>query len=127
MLAERRIPIRSAQWRVIRDRVNVAMELTSRLNATPFGDAEARNALLGELFGKPLPDKAIVYPPFYCTNGLGVELGERVSVGQACSFLDLGGITVGARTMISPKVTLITEGHPVELANGTTASRWHRS
>ena len=37
-------------------------------------------------------------------------------MGQACSFLDLGGITIGERTMISPKVTLVTEGHPVELA-----------
>ena len=47
---------------------------------------------------------------------LAAELGERTSVGQACSFLDLGGITIGARTMISPKVTLVTEGHPVEPA-----------
>jgi hypothetical protein len=26
----------------------------------------------------------------------------------------LGGINIGERTMISPKVTLITEGHPIE-------------
>jgi acetyltransferase-like isoleucine patch superfamily enzyme len=45
--------------------------------------------------------------------GLGIELGERTFVGQACSFLDLGGITIGDRAMIAPKVTLITEGHPV--------------
>jgi acetyltransferase-like isoleucine patch superfamily enzyme len=37
-------------------------------------------------------------------------------VGHACSFLDLGGITVGAGAMIAPKVTLVTEGHPVEPA-----------
>lgn len=116
MPPERRIPIGTPQWRAIRDRINVAMELTSQLNALPFGDLEARNAILGELFGTPLPDKAFVFPPFYCTHGLGTQIGERSSVGQACSFLDLGGITIGARTMISPKVTLITEGHPVELA-----------
>jgi acetyltransferase-like isoleucine patch superfamily enzyme len=29
-------------------------------------------------------------------------------VGQGCSFLDLGGITVGDRVMIAPKATLIT-------------------
>ena len=92
------------------------MDLTSRLNVLPFSDIDARNALLTELFGKPLPDKAIMHPPFYCTYGLGTELGERSSVGQACSFLDLGGITIGDRTMISPKVTLVTEGHPVALA-----------
>jgi acetyltransferase-like isoleucine patch superfamily enzyme len=96
------------------DRIQVAMELTSRLNILPFGEINLRNELLGDLFGEPLPDRAIVMPPFYCTYGLGIQLGERVSVGQACSFLDLGGITIGERTMISPKVTLITEGHPID-------------
>ena len=89
------------------------MELTSRLNVLPFSDIDARSALLAELLGKPLPDTAIVHPPFYSTYGLGIELGERTFVGQACSFLDLGGITIGDRAMISPKVTLVTEGHPV--------------
>jgi acetyltransferase-like isoleucine patch superfamily enzyme len=116
VLEERRIRTRTPEWRAIFDRIQVAMELTSRLNVLPFGDVDARNALLDQLLGKPLPDKAIIHPPFYCTAGLGTELGERTSVGQACSFLDLGGITVGDRSMISPKVTLITEGHPIELA-----------
>lgn len=116
MLEERRIPTRTAEWRTIHDRIQIAMELTSRLNVLPFSDVDSRNALLNQLLGKPLPDKAIIHPPFYSTYGLGIELGERTSVGQACSFLDLGGITIGDRTMISPKVTLITEGHPIEPA-----------
>jgi acetyltransferase-like isoleucine patch superfamily enzyme len=116
MLEERRVRTRTPEWRAIFDRIQVAMDLTSRLNVLRFSDVQARNALLEELFGKPLPDKAIVHPPFYCTHGLGTELGERASVGQACSFLDLGGITIGDRTMISPKVTLVTEGHPIEPA-----------
>lgn len=116
MLEERRFRTRTPQWRMIYDRIHVAMELTSRLNVLPFSDIEARNAVLSELLGRPLPEKALIHPPFYCTYGLGIELGERTSVGQACSFLDLGGITIGDRTMISPRVTLITEGHPVEPA-----------
>lgn len=114
MVPERRISTRSSQWRELYSRIQIAMELTSRLNALPFSDTEARLALLGELFGDPHPDKVFVHPPFYCTAGIGIRLGDRVSIGQACSFLDLGGITIGAHTMISPKVTLITEGHPVE-------------
>jgi acetyltransferase-like isoleucine patch superfamily enzyme len=116
MLEERRIRPRTPEWQALYERIRIAMELTSRLNVLPFSDIDARNALLAELFGKPLPDKAIVHPPFYSTYGLETVLGERTSVGQACSFLDLGGITIGDRTMISPKVTLVTEGHPVELA-----------
>jgi acetyltransferase-like isoleucine patch superfamily enzyme len=116
MLAERHIRTRTPEWRTLFDRINVAMDLTSQLNVLRFTDVDTRNALLTELLGKPLPDKAIIFPPFYCTHGLGIELGEKTSVGQACSFLDLGGITIGARTMISPKVTLITEGHPLSPA-----------
>ncbi len=116
MLEERRIQTRTPEWRTIYARIQVAMELTSRLNVLPFSDIDSRNLLLSELLGKPLPGTATVHPPFYSTHGLGIELGERTFVGQGCSFLDLGGITVGDRVMISPKVTLITEGHPVEPA-----------
>ncbi len=116
MLEERRIPTRSPEWRELSGRIQVAMELTSRLNALPFGEVAARRALLGELFGAPLPETALVHPPFSCTHGLGISLGERTFVGQGCTFLDLGGITIGDRTMISPRVTLVTEGHPVEPA-----------
>ena len=93
------------------------MEITSRLNVLPFGDVESRNALLAELMGRPLAERALVHPPFFSTYGLGIELGEQTFVGQGCSFLDLGGITVGSRTMIAPRVTLITEGHPIAPAD----------
>jgi acetyltransferase-like isoleucine patch superfamily enzyme len=114
MLAERRIPTRSPEWRTTFKRIQIAMDLTSRLNVLPFSDTNARHAVLGELLDDPHPEKSFIHPPFYCTTGVGTKLGERTSVGQACSFLDLGGISVGDRTMISPKVTLITEGHPIE-------------
>lgn len=92
------------------------MELTSRLNVLPFGDVATRNALLGEILGRPLPESVTIYPPFYCDHGLGIELGERVFVNQGCSFSDRGGIRIGDRTLIGPMVTLTTSGHPVELA-----------
>ena len=116
MFAERRIPTRTDEWGAIAVRIPVALDLASRLNVLPFGDAEGRAALLAELFGAPPPPTALVHPPFYCTYGLGTTLGEYSFVGHACSFLDLGGITVGERVMIAPKVTLVTEGHPVEPA-----------
>jgi acetyltransferase-like isoleucine patch superfamily enzyme len=116
MFDERRIPTRTPEWRAIYDRVQVAMDLTSRLNLLPFTELDSRRALLADLLGKPLPETALVHPPFYCDYGLDTQLGDRVFVGHGCSFLDLGGISIGARTMISPKVTLITESHPIEPA-----------
>ena len=116
MPAERRIPTRTPEFRRLYDRIQLALDLTSRLNTLRFTDVETRTALLAELFGKPLPDSVVLHPPFHVTHGLGIELGERVFVGQGCTFLDLGGITVGERSMISPRVTLVTEGHPVDPA-----------
>jgi acetyltransferase-like isoleucine patch superfamily enzyme len=114
MLPERRIPTRSPEWGELHERIQIAMDLTSQINALRFNQVDTRQELLAELFEDAQTARAFIHPPFYCTTGTGTRLGDRVSVGQACSFLDLGGITIGDRTMISPKVTLITEGHPIE-------------
>ncbi len=107
---------RTPESRRFAERVQVVMDLTSRLNVLPFSDLDGRRALLAEILGRPFPDTVTIYPPFFCDYGLGLELGDRVFVNQGCYFLDLGGITIGDRTMIGPKVTLSTAGHPVELA-----------
>ena len=91
------------------------MTLTSRLNALPFDDLDGRRALLTEIFGKPIPDSLSILPPFFCDYGLGASFGERVFINQGCFFLDYGGITIGDRVMIGPRVTLSTAGHPVEV------------
>src|SRR6476661_6217375 len=90
------------------------MGLTSRLNMLAFDDLEARKEVLVEIFGGPVPDSLSVLPPFYCDYGLGASFGERVFINQGCFFLDLGGITIGDRVMVGPRVTLSTAGHPVE-------------
>lgn len=113
MQPERRVPTRSAQWRDTYARVQVALALSARFNAA--AEDEARAALLRQLLGTAA-GTAIVHPPFHSDYGLDTVLGDRVFVGHGCSFLDLGGITVGDRTMISPRVTLVTEGHPLEVA-----------
>jgi acetyltransferase-like isoleucine patch superfamily enzyme len=116
MRGERRLRTRTTESRAFAERVQVVMELTSRLNVLPFDDLEGRSSLLEEILGKPVPDTATIYPPFYCDYGLHIELGDRVFVNQGCYFLDFGGISIGDRTMIGPQVTLSTAGHPVELA-----------
>jgi acetyltransferase-like isoleucine patch superfamily enzyme len=98
------------------DRVQVVMDLTSRLNVLPFSDLDGRRALLGQILGRPLPETVTIYPPFFCDHGFGIELAEKVFVNQGCYFSDFGGISIGARTMIGPRVTLSTSGHPVDLA-----------
>ena len=116
MRNERLIPRRTPESRAVTDRVQVVMDLTSRLNLLRHSDLEARTELLAEIFGRPVPETLTLYPPFYCDYGLNLQFGEQVFVNQNCSFYDLGGITIGDRTMIAPGVTLLTAGHPVEPA-----------
>lgn len=90
------------------------MNLTGRLNMLPFDDLDGRRAILNEIFGGSVPDSLSILPPFYCDYGLGASFGERVFINQGCFFLDFGGITIGDRVLIGPRVTLSTAGHPVE-------------
>ncbi|GAA4589332.1 acetyltransferase-like isoleucine patch superfamily enzyme [Actinoplanes octamycinicus] len=116
MRNEQRLPTRTPESRAFAQRVQLAMSLSARLNALPFDDLDGRRALLTEIFGGPVPDSLSILPPFHCDYGLGASFGERVFINQGCFFLDYGGITVGDRVMIGPRVTLSTAGHPVEPA-----------
>lgn len=90
------------------------MTLSARLNALPFDDLPGRTSLLEQLFGRSLPSSLSILPPFYCDHGWGAEFGERVFINQGCTFSDLGGISIGDRVLIGPRVTLTSAGHPVE-------------
>jgi acetyltransferase-like isoleucine patch superfamily enzyme len=111
---EQRLRTRTPESQAFARRVQEVMHLTSRLNALPFDDLDARRAVLSEIFGGPVPDSLSILPPFYCDYGLGASFGERVFINQGCFFLDFGGITIGDRVMIGPRVTLSTAGHPIE-------------
>lgn len=113
---ETRIPTKTAESRAFTARVQEVMILTARLNALPFDDLDGRRELLEQVFGGAIPESLSILPPFYCDYGLGATFGEKVFINQGCFFLDFGGITIGDRTMIGPRVTLSTSGHPVELA-----------
>lgn len=116
MRNERLIPRHTPRSRQLVERVQLVMELTSRLNTLRYSEAKARAALLGEILGRPVPETLTLYPPFFCDYGLNLEFGEGVFVNQNCSFYDMGGISIGDRALIGPGVTLCTAGHPVEPA-----------
>ncbi len=106
--------IHSPEFQAMADRVLEVTALTSRLNVLPFEDDEGKAVLLEQILGRPLPERTTIYPPFYTDHGLHLELAERVFINQGCTFLDYAGIRIGARTMIGPKATFITAGHPVD-------------
>lgn len=107
--------IDSDGFRAMSQRVLQVTGLTSRLNVLPFDDEAGRTELIEQILGRPLPPRVTIYPPFFTDHGLNLDLGERVFINQNCTFLDYAGIRIGARTMIAPKVTFITVGHPVDV------------
>lgn len=107
--------IHSPEFVAMSERVLRATELTSRLNVLPFDDEAGRTALLEQVLGRALPPRVTIYPPFFTDHGLRLELGERVFVNQNCTFLDYAGIRIGDGTMIAPRATFITVGHPVDV------------
>ncbi len=116
MPSERLMPIHGPEFQAMADRVLEVTALTSRLNVLPFDDEQGKAELFSRIFGRPLPAEVTIYPPFYTDHGLGLEFEGRVFINQGCTFLDYAGIRLGNRVMIGPKVTLITNGHPVDPA-----------
>lgn len=75
-------------------------------------DAAQRRALEELIPG--IPASSTVLPPFHCDHGFPIRLGEGVFVNTGCTFLDGGGITIGARTLIGPDCRLLTPQHPFD-------------
>jgi acetyltransferase-like isoleucine patch superfamily enzyme len=55
-----------------------------------------------------------IFVPFHTNFGHHIKLGKNIFINHACSFLDLGGMTIDDDVQIGPKVNLITENHPVD-------------
>ncbi|WP_308192065.1 sugar O-acetyltransferase [Gordonia zhenghanii] len=108
------MPTHTDESKAFATRVQTAMSLCADLNALAFTDLAGRAEKLTEIFGGPLPDSLSILPPFYTDYGLHTTFGERVFINQGCFLLDFGGITIGDRVLIGPRVTLSTSGHPVE-------------
>lgn len=89
-----------------------AQRLSPALNASTTID-EMRERL-SEIIDKQIDMSTTIFVPFYTNFGRHIRLGKNVFINHACTFLDLGGITIGDDVQIGPKVNLITENHPVD-------------
>lgn len=75
--------------------------------------AEMRERL-SEIIESEIHESTTVFVPFYTNFGKHIKLGKNVFINHACTFLDLGGITIEDDVLIGPKVNLITESHPID-------------
>ena len=89
---------------------NEAMKITSRLN-NAYHTPEEIAALMEKLTGRPFPEGAYMFPPFYTDCGKNLKLGKDVFINSGCQFQDQGGITIGDGTLVGPKTVIATLNH----------------
>lgn len=92
--------------------VERTFKLSPALNASASID-EIRERL-SEITGSEIDKSTVIFIPFYTNFGRHIQIGKNVFINHACSFLDLGGITIEDNVQIGPKVNLITENHPID-------------
>ncbi|RYZ21810.1 MAG: sugar O-acetyltransferase [Chitinophagaceae bacterium] len=114
MLAGGTIATGDADFEAVTEVVTRTQALSVALNASTHIDAV--RAQLGVITGSPIDASTRVFPPFYTNFGRHITLGKNVFINHACSFLDLGGITIEDDVQIGPRVNLVSENHPLDPA-----------
>lgn len=89
-----------------------ARDLCQALNASRETEANARRAILRELFGRG-GDTVWMQPPFFCDYGTNIDLGERVFFNFNCVVLDVCHVRIGDYTLFGPGVQILTPMHPM--------------
>lgn len=112
------VPMNDPQHDKIVEAVNQTFQLSTQLNMSR-NTAEIR-ARLSEIIGRQIDESTTVFTPFHTNFGRHISLGKNVFINHACSFLDLGGITIEDDVMIGPRVNISSETHPVEVSRRKT-------
>jgi acetyltransferase-like isoleucine patch superfamily enzyme len=95
--------------------VNRTIKLSAELNTST--DVDQTRGRLSNIIGYQIDKSTTVFAPFYTNFGRFTKIGKNVFINHACTFLDMGGITIEDEVQIGPRVNLITENHPLDPAN----------
>jgi acetyltransferase-like isoleucine patch superfamily enzyme len=72
--------------------------------------------ILSQITETKIDESVALFPPLYINYGKNLSIGKNVFINFDCTFLALGGITIENNVLIGPKVSLISEGHPLNPA-----------
>jgi hypothetical protein len=99
----------------LREAAFATMKLLLQMNNTSQ-PTEIRN-LLSQITDSEIDESVTIFTPFHINYGRQTKIGKNVFINFDCVFLDLGAITIDENVLIGPKVSLLTEGHPIEPSN----------
>lgn len=112
------IRLNDPEYYKIQEIVNRTIELSAQLNIST--DIDQVRKRLSEIIASNIDESTTVFAPFFTNFGRFIQIGKNVFINHACSFLDMGGITIEDHVLIGPKVNLITENHPLDPADRRT-------
>jgi acetyltransferase-like isoleucine patch superfamily enzyme len=81
--------------------------------------------LLSQITGSAIDETTTVFTPLHINYGKHTTIGKNVFINFDCVFLDLGGITIEDSVLIAPKVSLLSEGHPLTPRRRATLNVGH--
>ncbi len=94
--------------------VNACSETRKLLNSlNSAADAAEIIELVSKITGSEIDTSTALFPPFQINYGKNTKIGRNVFINFDCTFLDLGGIVIEDDVLIAPKVSLLSEGHPI--------------
>ena len=69
-----------------------------------------RQTILQQLLGQ-IGQNSIIEPPFYCSYGQNIHIGDHVYLNFLCTILDNNEVHIGHHVMIGPAVQIYTAAH----------------
>ncbi|MCS3528909.1 DapH/DapD/GlmU-related protein [Chryseobacterium sp. JUb7] len=100
-----------SQIHLLREASYKTRDLLIKMNQS--SDNEDVRKIFNEIIGSET-ENFTVFTPIYINYGKNLSIGKNVFINFDCTFLDLGGITIEDDVLIGPKVSLITENHPLD-------------
>ncbi|MET3500349.1 acetyltransferase-like isoleucine patch superfamily enzyme [Mucilaginibacter sp. SG538B] len=109
------VPLTDLEFYKVNAVVARTLALSPALNAATT--VEQIRQQLSNIIGATIDKSTTLFAPFHTNFGRFISIGKHVFINHACSFLDMGGITLEDHVLLGPKVNLITENHPLDPVN----------
>lgn len=105
------IPSNDAEMYKLHEASFTTKKLVHKMNCA-LNPAEIRK-VLSHITGTNIDETTVVFTPLHINYGRHTKIGKNVFINFDCIFLGLGGITIEDNVQIAPRVSLLSEGHPL--------------